>query len=105
MGGGDANEVVRAAEPSSAGQVVVPVRVAPGATGAGEIPVAGNVVDVGAAVVVGDFEDEPFDPRNAPNVESTTRMAIAPAASCRRRRAFCIRAAVAACAFSRLCSR
>ena len=97
IGGGVANDVVRGALPSSGGQVVSPVRVAPGATAGGVIPETGKVVEVGTAVVeLDDPEDERFDPMNAPRVESTTRMATAPAAICLRRRDFRSRAAVAA---------
>lgn len=106
MGGAVANDVVRCALPSSGGHVVALVRVAPGGTAGGVIPAIGNVVDVGTVdVVVDEVEDERLEPMNAPSVESTTTTATAPAAICLRRRDFCSRAAVAACAFWRESSR
>lgn len=98
--GAEANDVVRVEEPSSAGHGVAPVSVAPSATAGGVIPLVGNVVDVGTVVVVG-FDEEEREPRKAPNVESTTMTAMAPAANCLRRRSFRWRAVDAACAFWR----
>ena len=95
--GAEVNDVVRADEPSSAGQGVAPVSVAPSAAAGGVMPLVGIVVDVGTVVVVG--FDEEREPRKAPSVESTTMTAIAPAATCLRRRSFRWRAVDAACAF------
>lgn len=101
--GADSNDVVRAEEPSSAGQGVAPVSVAPGATAGGVIPDFGSVDDVETAVVVvvDFFVVELFEPRKAPSVESTTRIETPPAANCLRRRAFRCRALAAVCAFWR----
>ena len=100
--GAEANDVVRADEPSSAGHGVAPLSVAPSAAAGGVIPFVGNVVDVGAVVVVAGFdEDDEREPRKAPSVESTTMTATAPAATCLRRRSLRWRAVKAACAFWR----
>lgn len=102
VGGADANVVVRADEPSSAGHGVAPVSVAPSGTAGGTIPDFCNVVEVGTVVVVvEDLVVELFEPRKAPRVESTTTTATPPAANCLRRRAFRCRAVAAVCAFWR----
>ena len=90
VGGAEANEVVRAEDPSSAGQGVGPLSVAPTGTAGGTMPDFCKVVDVEAGVVVEDDFDlvELFAPMNAPTVESTTITATASAAICRRRRVF-----------------
>lgn len=98
VGGADANEVVRGEDPSSAGHGVAPVRVAPVGAAGGVIPDDGIVVDAGVVLDVEDLVVEERDPMNAPSVESTTTTATAPAANCRRRLAFCCRAADAALA-------
>ena len=57
IGGAEANDVVRVEEPSSAGQGVAPVSVAPSAAAGGVMPLVCNVVEVGTVVVVG-FDEE-----------------------------------------------
>ncbi len=108
VGGASANIVVRAEEPSSAGQAVGPEIDAPGSTAAGVMPVLAIVVaEVFAVVDVGDDLDESdcVAPKKAPNVESTTTITITSATRRWRRLVWAWLEALACLARSRACSR
>ncbi len=108
VGGASANIVVRADEPSSAGQTVGPEIDAPGSISAGVMPVLAIVVaDVFAVVeVVDDLDDSDcLEPKNAPNVESTTTRTIASATRRWRCLVLAWLEALALLARSRACSR